>query len=228
MFVEWQTPFATKAKRKGGPFDDGGPFLFVHKGKSSPVHVVNDKHALAAHEHWHRKTGGHWVTPPAQREEDPDQLPRAPFGLSGTLLSACREAPAGGMKVDPEVAVPGVVVVTISFKALTHEAIVDFAVAEISHTEYEVHVLEERRNWNKQNLISQKKDARTKKQLQGLEEIVKGTSRGIGRIRTIDLVGGRWAASARQAAHFELGMEEGRQDLLRYRQAEARRLRKYG
>jgi len=97
--------------------------------------IVTDQHALAAHEHWHRKTKMFWARPKQ--------------GFSGVLLdmyhqgaspevrdesSVCEGVPASGERL-----------LTIAFGHKYLQLIVDFSVKEVYPMEFEVCVLKEER-----------------------------------------------------------------------------------
>mmetsp|Transcript_102141 Transcript_102141/g.255980 ORF Transcript_102141/g.255980 Transcript_102141/m.255980 type:complete len:243 (+) Transcript_102141:71-799(+) len=97
--------------------------------------IVTDKHALAAHEHWHRKTKMFWARPKQ--------------GFSGALLDICQQEPSPEV-LDESSACEGVPVsgdklLTIAFSHKFMTLIVDFIVKEVYPMEFDVCVLKEER-----------------------------------------------------------------------------------
>ncbi|CAE8625957.1 unnamed protein product [Polarella glacialis] len=233
FLVELWRPFAEAAQQRDAKgrviTAKDGTFLFVDKMQSyEDTHIagnvtvkkkhiaaVTDKHALAAHEFWHRKTQGRWVDP-AKFKHTSDEAPEAapaprnpaepPWGRSGALVALSRHLP--GQPPQANVAVPGPVCLTIVFKAEHLVNTVTFAVTEISHTEFEVRVLTENRAFRP--LPDPAPGAEPLKQgdLAKLGEPLVGTRDAVGRVKTLDIVGGKWGASSRQIAAHEFSRED--------------------
>eukprot|EP00439_Symbiodinium_sp_Y106_P041115 s1900_g5.t1 len=144
--------------------------------------VVTDRHALAAHELWHRRTGGIWMDPQFIGEQQ--CTARSRYSCSGQLMSLERMAPEA--KPRPGVAVPGPVKVRLLFEALDVET--------------------RQRRWLPLRLAD--KDYLTPSQNRMLQERLAGTDRAVGRVRVIDIVGGNWMADMRQIARHEYSAEE--------------------
>ncbi|CAK9001997.1 Uncharacterized protein SCF082_LOCUS7143 [Durusdinium trenchii] len=179
------------------------------KVRLQQVTVVNDRHALAAHEYWHRRTGSSWI--------DPVWMDDASYSSSGILLALERlEAPGQ----------PRSSQVRIRFRAADQEATVDFLVTDVSHSEFEVRVLDERRSrrHDQEVYLSSEEYA-------NLDVRLCGTPAATGRIRTLDIVGGYWSADTRQCARHELSLQERQrktlllEELAERRRSEARGLR---
>ncbi|CAJ1338065.1 unnamed protein product [Effrenium voratum] len=135
MYLQWRTPHLhpERVNMKSCLFTDArdsGPELLECQVRGWRTTVVTDRHALAAHEFWHRKTGGCWMDP--QWLEDGTR-----YSSSGRLLAVCAVPEARDELAQKRV--------RIRFAAADQVAVVDFAVEELSNTEFEVRVLEEAR-----------------------------------------------------------------------------------
>eukprot|EP00931_Biecheleriopsis_adriatica_P107906 TRINITY_DN82248_c0_g1_i1.p1 TRINITY_DN82248_c0_g1~~TRINITY_DN82248_c0_g1_i1.p1 ORF type:complete len:237 (-),score=51.74 TRINITY_DN82248_c0_g1_i1:44-754(-) len=228
MYMQWRTPVTTIPSSKGLPrlFTDER-YSTERRLKDAPIHekniiVVTDRHALAAHEHWQRKTKGRWVDPPSPADKQQEVHPsrsfqHPPYACSGKLLTLEREAP----NVPPQfnIAVTSPVMLTIEFAAEDQVCDVDFAVVELSHSEYEVRVLSERRRFRK---LAAGQELASKRELARLQEQLVGTPAAVGRVRTLDIVGGQCAANYRQAARREFDPEERRCRAQYFEQVRAR------
>eukprot|EP00441_Pelagodinium_beii_P034273 CAMPEP_0197627430 /NCGR_PEP_ID=MMETSP1338-20131121/6051_1 /TAXON_ID=43686 ORGANISM="Pelagodinium beii, Strain RCC1491" /NCGR_SAMPLE_ID=MMETSP1338 /ASSEMBLY_ACC=CAM_ASM_000754 /LENGTH=203 /DNA_ID=CAMNT_0043198157 /DNA_START=159 /DNA_END=770 /DNA_ORIENTATION=+ len=177
-------------------------------GKIQETHIVtvSDKHALAAHEHWHRKTKGRWIDPPVPPKNKTLAQYYPKRGTTGLLLALQRDGISASQVNN--IAVQGPVLLTIRFASLDQVVEVDFAVVEISHTEYEVRVLDERRSFRKPPQLPEGAEEPTKKDRARLQEMLVGTAAAIGRVRTIDMVGGHWGADSRKIADNEFDFQE--------------------
>lgn len=103
------------------------------------VHVVSDKHALAAHEFFHQQTRHFWA--------------KSPDGFTGVLVASTDVATATSrVPVDDHSRMSSQVVggwklITIIFKHDLMQLTVDFAVKEVLHGEFEVRVMREERSF---------------------------------------------------------------------------------
>eukprot|EP00930_Biecheleria_cincta_P070881 TRINITY_DN5845_c1_g1_i1.p1 TRINITY_DN5845_c1_g1~~TRINITY_DN5845_c1_g1_i1.p1 ORF type:complete len:245 (+),score=46.80 TRINITY_DN5845_c1_g1_i1:22-735(+) len=214
MYMQWQTPEIVIPKPSKAV-----PVMFVDQRHSKEfltanglakeicITVVIDRHALAAHEFWHRKTEGRWVDhPPARKKTHADEHFADHFGVSGRLLQLRREMPNAAPQ--PNLAVPGAVFLTIVFAALETVAEVDFAVVELSHTEFEVRILDERRFHRAPPELPAGSKVPSRRELAKFQQPLLGTKDEVGRVRTIDIVGGRTASDYRTLATHQFDPEE--------------------
>ncbi|CAJ1387784.1 unnamed protein product [Effrenium voratum] len=172
--------------------------------------VVTDRHALAAHEFWHRKTGGCWMDP--QWLEDGTR-----YSSSGRLLAVCAVPEARDELAQKRV--------RIRFAAADQVAVVDFAVEELSNTEFEVRVLEEARGRRALPDRLEDKVYLSPTEYASLRESLVGSPAAVGRVRTLDIVGGWPAADMRQCARHELSFQERERKEIQVRNILARQAR---
>ena len=195
MHLQWRTPQykeVPQRKLKSCLFVDSmnsdSTLLEMLQVHHDQVIVVTDRHALAAHEFWHRKTGSCWIDPVWMENRDM-------YSCSGTLVALHRmEAPNQLPRSQLQ----------INFAAADQVAKVEFMVTEVSHTEFEVQVLKERRSsrsFDDEVYLSNQEYSNLAVQLAG-------SRAAIGRVRTLDIVGGFWSAETRQCARHELSFQE--------------------
>mmetsp|Transcript_15879 Transcript_15879/g.37514 ORF Transcript_15879/g.37514 Transcript_15879/m.37514 type:complete len:242 (-) Transcript_15879:6-731(-) len=213
MYIQWRTPpvqheMPARGLKSCLLLDEAncGEVLREDKVREHRNTVVTDRHALAAHEFWHRRTGGIWMDPVFV---DAKSMGQRRYSSSGQLLSIERLAPDARPVLG--VAVPGAVRVRLRFEAVDQVAVVDFVVLEVSHTEFEVSVVEEQRSLRPLPKRLEHKVYLSHKDYSKLQETLVETDRAVGRLRTLDIVGGCWMADLRQTARHELAPQARQQ-----------------
>jgi len=189
-------------------------FAFVDARRSSTVHdveagkktltasVVSNRHALAAHEYFHRRTAGFWAQHCHGAGLEAAKMSTEISGVSGLLVSlTCSEQ--------------GAVLLSIIFGNCLMELTVNFSVQEVSPMEFEVHVLEEgRRPLCEMGGLSDTSSTCDSMCLGAPDDLIllrqsrkriAGTKLAVGRVGLTELLDGLAAASSRKLADRVFG-----------------------
>jgi len=189
-------------------------FAFIDARRSSAVHdvetgnriltasVVSNRHALAAHDYFHRKTAGFWAQHCHGAGLEAAKMSTEISGVSGLLVSLTCNG-------------QGVVLLSILFGICLMELTVNFSVHEVSPMEFEVHVLEEvRRPLCEMGGLSNTSSDCDSMCLGAPDDLVllrqsrkriAGTRLAVGRVGLTELLNGLGTASSRKLADRVFG-----------------------